>query len=350
MHFFQKIPSQEKVDFTGSLAMMLKSGVPINEALKSLADQSRSRLLSTVLADVRARVESGSSLSQAMEKHERLFGSVFISMVKSGEVSGSLVENLSFLASWLEREHELTTDIRAATLYPKIVIAAAVIIGGILATVILPKLLPFFEKLHVDLPLSTRTLLAVSRGVQAYGFFIAAGILILIPAAIFLMRVENIRRFIHTRMLRLPIIGSITQTYQLAILFELLSTLIRSGVPIRETLASAGNAAGNLAYRDAFRSIARRVEQGTPFSETLVEFSHLFPKRIITMVATGEKSGTLDIVFSAMAEYYTKEVRSITKRLPMILEPALLVVIALIVGFIALSIITPIYQFTHGIQ
>jgi type IV pilus assembly protein PilC len=350
MKIFTHVSHQERVDFASSLALMLKSGVAINEALVSMEQQTRSHSFRAVIARIRERVESGVSFSAAVEAEQGVFDGVFISMVKSGEISGTLVENLRFLTGWLEREHELRQDIQAATLYPKIVLVAAALVGGLLTIVLLPKLIPFFERLQVDLPFATRMLLLMSHAIQTYWLYALIGAVLAGAAGVMLMRIRSVRRGVHRLILHTPIIGSISRNYQLAILTQLLSTLVRSGVPISETVAITSRSSPNFVYQDSMEAIGLRIEKGTPLAEALREFPHLYPGRVITLVSTGEKSGTLDIVLEDLAAYYTREVRIITKRLPTILEPVLLLFIAVVVGFIAISIILPIYQFTRGLQ
>jgi len=168
MFFFNKISSQEKVDFTKNLAVMLKSGIAINEALASSADQTKSKVFSKVIYKVKSEIEMGASLSESFAKEENVFGGVFISLLKAGEASGTLEENLSFLADWLERDHDLRQEINAATLYPKFVFTATFLLGGGLSVYILPKLVPLFDQLRVELPLTTRMLLAFSLFVSKF--------------------------------------------------------------------------------------------------------------------------------------------------------------------------------------
>ena len=347
---FQHISDQEKVDLAKNLALMLKSGVPLNEALTSLEKQAHRRLSRRVLQQMRADIEAGMPLSQAFEKHRMLFGSVFVSLIRTGEASGTLEENLRFLSVWLEEDYTLRQEIRAATLYPKIVLGISFLIGGGLSYYVLPRFIPLFSQLSVELPALTRVLLATSLFLQKWGLWIVIGLPIVASGYLALLRVPFVRRVVHNTILRMPVFGRMTQQYQLAITSQLLYTLMKSGVPISETLAIVGNACTSVVYKDAFRLIQKRIVAGTPLSEAFAAYPRLFPQHVLTMITVGEKSGTLDVVCGSLSEYYMKEVLATAKKLPTVLEPILLVVIALVVGFIAAAVILPIYQLTQGLS
>ncbi len=346
---FQRISDQEKVDLAKNLALMLKSGVPLNEALTSLEKQSHRRLTKRVLQQLRTDIEAGTPLSQAFEKQRMLFGSVFINLIRTGEKSGTLEENLQFLAAWLEEDYSLRQEIRAATLYPKIVLCVSFLIGGGLSYYVLPRFIPLFSKLNVNLPPLTRVLLAGSLFLQTWGVWVLIGLIIAAAGWKALLRIPSLRRAIDHAALYMPVFGRMTQQYQLAVTSQLLYTLMKSGVPISETLLIVGNACASMVYKDAFTHIQKRIIAGTPLSEAFTAYPRLFPHHVLAMITVGEKSGTLDAVSGTLSEYYMKEALITAKKLPTILEPLLLIVIALVVGFIAAAVILPIYQITQGL-
>lgn len=350
MFFFTKISSQERVDFAKNLAIMLRSGIAINEALASLADQTKSKTFSKVIYKVKSELEMGTSLSESFAKEKNIFGGVFVSLLKAGESSGTLEENLSFLADWLERDHDLRQEINAATVYPKFVLTATFLLGGGLSVYILPNLVPLFDQLRVELPLPTKILLAFSLFISKFWFLVLFGIIGFIVAFILLNRLTPIRRFSHLLYIKMPFIGGLMIDYQLALISQLFFTLFKSGIAINEALGITGEAATNIHYQESIEKMKNRIGRGTTFSEALRDWPKLYPKNMINIVATGEKSGTLDNSFAYLSEFYSKEVRNKTKKLPTIIEPALLIFIALMVGFVALSIIMPIYELTRGLS
>jgi len=349
INIFSKISSQEKVDFTKNLAVMLKSGIAINEALTSLGDQVKSKVFSKIIYKVRSEIEMGTSLSESFAKEERTFGTVFISLLKVGEASGTLQENLTFLADWLERDQDLRQEIKAATIYPKFIFGATFLLGGALAVYILPNLIPLFDQLRVELPLTTKILLAFSLFVSKFWVLVLLGIVGIITLFILLNRLKRVRRFFHLLYIKMPFMGSLMIDYQLALISQLFFTLFKSGLPISESLSITAEAATNIHYQESIEKMENRVAGGITLSKAMADYPKLYPKNVINIIATGEQSGTLDTSFSYLAEFYSKELKNKVKKLPITIEPALLVFIAVMVGFIALSIIMPIYQLTRGL-
>jgi type IV pilus assembly protein PilC len=347
---FNPISTQEKLDFIKNLAVMLKSGIPINDALASLEEQARSKKFRSIIVDMRVNIEKGIPLKDAFEGQRRIFGPIFISLVGAGEASGTLEENLLFLADLLERSEALKNEINATLLYPKIVITATLLLGGGLSVFILPRLVPLFKSLRLTLPFATRALLGFSIFVQEQWLWILIGLGVLIAAFITANRMHASRRILDKLYLRLPFFGTMLIEYELALVAQVFSTLLKSGMSLNESLDIVSETATNISYKEALLGCKERVLKGTTLAEALKEYSYYFLPSFITLVAVGEKSGTLETSFVTLSEFYEKEVRNKTKRLPNIIEPSLLIFIGLTVGFVALAIILPIYQITRGIR
>lgn len=349
MTLFQGISQQDRVDFTKSLAIMLKSGITINEALHQLAEQSESRNFTKVINKIQASIENGNSLSKAFGTEEKVFGSIFVSLIKAGENSGTLQGNLQFLADWLTRSSDLKREVAAATMYPKLVFGAAILLGGGLAVFILPKLVPLFNSLNVELPIITKILLAISIWIQDYWFIGIVGIIVFIVGIVNLNKIYRVRRVFHTAYINMPFIGGMLKDYQRALVTQLFSTLLKSGLSINESISIIAEASTNIRYQEALVIVHKNVIKGTTLSSSMKHFEGLFPSMMTGIVSVGESSGTLVQSFEYMSEFYGKEVNIQAKKLPTIIEPILLVLIALIVGFVALAIITPIYEITGNI-
>lgn len=342
------VSSQEPVDFAKNLSVMLKSGISINEALALLAEQAKSGIFKKRISAAQKKVELGLSLSESLAEGKNIWGDVFINVVKTGEASGTLDENLSFLADWLERDRDLRQQVKAATLYPKIVLTATFLLTGLLSIYVLPKLVPVFGSLNVELPLPTKIVLAFSFWIAQY--WILTLFSLGAAAAVFLLlyKVRPVKYFFHGLYLRLPIIKNFMIDYELALLCRLFYTLQKSGMSINESLVIIGEAASNLKYRESFTKIKERVGMGTSLFKSLGDYPNLYPKSLVNIIATGEKSGTLDNSLAHLAQFYAKEIERKVKKLPVIIEPALLIFIGAVMGFIAISIITPIYELTKG--
>lgn len=350
MNIFHRISPQERVNFTKSLAIMLKSGIVINEALAELSEQSNSPFMSAVINRVRKDIENGTSLSHAFGKETKTFGTIFMSLIKAGEESGTLQGNLQFLADWLNRSADLKREISTATMYPKLVFGAAVLLGGGLAVFILPKLIPLFTSLNVELPWITKVLLAISLWVQNYWFLGIFGIIVFSGCIMYLNTLYRVRRVFHTVYIKIPFMGELLKNYQRALVAQLFATLLRSGLSLNESVAIVAEASTNIRYKESLLVIHGNIIKGTVLSKSMKHFDTLFPSMMISIVTVGENSGTLSQSFEYLSEYYTKEVNMQAKKMPTIIEPLLLVFIALIVGFVALAIIMPIYELTGNIS
>ncbi len=343
-----KISSQEQVDFANNLAIMLKSGIAINESLGSLAEQAKSKKFKEILQRIKNKAEKGTALSEAFLEEEGAFGGVFVSLIKAGEASGTLEDNLSFVADWLERNNDLKREMSAAMLYPKIVLAATFLLSGGLTVFILPRLAPLFQNLRVELPITTRILMAVSLFIQEFWLAVFLGIAGIIIAFILLNRLYAVKRFLHSIYIKMPFLGNLLVDYELALISKLLSTLFRSGVSMTESLSVTSGAVLNLRYRESISKMREKVLSGTTLSGAMEEYRGLYPKNFISIVSVGEKSGTIEKSFEHLTQFYSKEVSNKTKKLPTVVEPLLLIFIGLIVGFVAMSIIMPIYEITRS--
>lgn len=347
---FFRVKPQEMVDFAKHLSVMLKSGITIDEAIGELGEQTQSRRFQKILLAVRSDVEKGLPLSQAFERHPRAFGDIVISVTKAGEASGTLEENLSFLASWLEHNNDIRKEVHGAMLYPAIVFAASILLSSALALLVLPRLLPIFAQFSSELPLPTRLLLAFTNFLQGYWFVAGIGVVVFIVGFNFLNRLPPFRRVIDWLILATPFFGSLIKQYQLTLIGQLLGTLFKSGLSIFEILNITAEGATNLVYREALRDVSAHVSRGKPLADALRSYPKLFPRNMLSMIAIGEKSGTLEESFTYVTEYYRKEVHAATKRLPTVIEPLLLLFMGCIVALVALSIIMPIYQFTANVR
>ena len=349
MNLFKGVSAQDKVDFTKSLSIMLKSGISINVALAELAEQSNSPHFSVIINRVCTNVENGVTLSQAFERESKTFGSIFVSLIRAGESSGTLQSNLQFLADWLTRSTDLKREISAATMYPKLVFGAAILLGGSLAVFILPKLVPLFNSLNVELPIITKILLAISLWVQSYWLLGIIGVVALVMGVVYINTFYIFRKFFHTFYINLPFMGEMLKDYQRALVAQLFATLLKSGLSLNESIHIVSEAVTNIQYQESLLDIHSNIVRGTTLSESMKKFTSLFPNMMISIVSVGENSGTLVQSFEYMAEFYAKEVNMQAKKIPTIIEPILLIVIAVVVGFVALAIIMPIYEITGNI-
>ncbi len=343
-----KVKLEQKALFAKHLSVMLKSGLPITESL-SIAAESAQGKLKKVLEGVFTSVESGNSLSSSFARYPKVFSELFVSATEAGELSGTLEENLEGLAQQLQKEKELSEKIKGAMLYPIVVLSAAFLLGLAMAFFILPKITPLFEGLKMDLPFTTRALIAGSNFIQNHGTIFLISLFAFIAFMSWLLKQKFMHPITHKLFLKLPILRNLTKNTNIARFCRSLGTLLKSGLTIDEALDISKHTLGNHYYRNALEKVSTHVGTGTKLSVNLSGFDKLFPVMVTRMVRVGEESGKLEDTLLYLADFYEVEVETDTKSLSTVIEPILLIIIGLVVGFLALSIITPIYNITGGV-
>lgn len=349
MTFNKTLQLEDQVEFAKNLSVLLRGGVSIDEAILSLAEQSRSENMKKALTEISGHLAKGVSLNTAMTTGSSHFGTVVTSLVRAGELSGSLPENLNFLADWLSRDSTLRKEISSVTMYPKLVVAATAVLGGGLAVFILPKLVPMFTSLHVKLPWITQFILDASVFLQSYWIFVLIGIAVAVVVFELLIRMAPVKFFIDRVSIHISFVGDMIRDYQLALFSQLMATLLKSGLTVDESLEIAFVGTGNMYYRKALMDIRSRLLNGVSVTETVKLYPQLYPGNFVNLLAVGENSGSLQESFTNLADYYTREINIKTKRLPVVIEPVLLVVIGVAVATMAMAIILPIYKLTGSL-
>lgn len=335
--------------FVEHLSLMIKGGIPIAEALEILRKETKSWIFRRALKDVLERVLEGESLHMGLGRHPKVFDRFFRSIVRGGEEGGTLEENLKYLSSSLRAEYSLRKKIIGALIYPIIIVLIALVIVLIITFFILPRLIKLFLALKVQLPLSTKILLATGGFLQKYWILVLIVIFLYFLIMKVLKSLKFTRFYIDKRNLLFPIFGEIEKNRNLTEFSQVLSALLKSGVPILESLDICIDTLENEVYKKKLTLIRSEVERGGKISQGLKKFPEIFPLIFSQMVLVGEKTGTLEESFNYLAEFYEREVDSAVKNLSAALEPALLVLVGFFVAFVALAIITPIYQITSGL-
>jgi len=344
------IPVREKILFSKHLSVMIHSGLPLREGLEVIRDQTHIRRFRTVLDGVIADVDNGQFLSVALGKHPRIFDELYTSLVRVGEESGRLSQNLSYLSSQLERADALRRKIVGAMLYPAIILVGTLGVVAFLTFVTLPQLLPIFSSLNVRLPPTTQFLFSFSRAITQ-NIWVIGGILVVLVVGVRMLALHpRVRLFLHFVILKVPIVGRLMQDSQITRFSQIIGTLLAAGVDVVRALEITGRSMGNLVYRTALLAAAANMSrQGETIAQYLVRNPQLFPSVVERMVRIGEKTGKLDESLIYISEFYDREIDNTVRNLTTVLEPTLLLIMGLIVGFVAISVITPIYEITKGI-
>lgn len=345
---FIRVPLQEKILFTKNLALTLKSGVSLMKGLELLRRQTRNKSLRKVLDVLLKDVEAGMFLSEGLMKFRGVFGDLFVNIIKVAETSGTLPENLIYLGGELEKQHNLRKKVRGALIYPLVILIATIVIATGMVVFVFPKILPLFDNIKGELPFTTRLLIKISDVVANYGIFLLIGSILAIIAFRMVLKFPPIRFVYHQALFFVPILGRSIVNYNLANVTRTLALLLRSGIKIIEALSVTADTIPNLVYKRELRKAAEEVKTGNFISKYFATRPRRFPPIAVNMIEVGENTGNLNENLFYLAEYYENEVDDFVKNLSGLLEPILLLVMGGIVGFIALSFITPIYQLTKG--
>ncbi len=336
----------EKILFARILATLLKSGINIADSLVILEEQFVGRF-KYVVSQIRKDVESGLDLASALEKHTKFFNKVYTGLINVGEKSGKLVESLEKVAEQQEKDLELRRKIQAASLYPGIVFVCLLALAALLSYYILPQLVFIFNSFYMTMPLSTQILLQTAAFIRDYGLLILILIIAFIIFISFIVKNKRIRPYWQGFLMSIPFFGELIKKVNLARFARILSILLASGISINEALEVTIESLDNEVYKAELKKVREKVFAGLSMGESIDELYKidLFPKLVSQMISVGERTGTLENNLLYLAEFYEKEVDNISKNLSSIIEPILLIIVGFIVAFIAIAIISPIYEF-----
>jgi type IV pilus assembly protein PilC len=338
-----RVKQKELAVFSRQFATMVNSGLPILRALTILAQQTESKNLSKVLTDVRMDVERGSSLSAAMSKHPKAFNNLYTSMVRAGETGGVLDSVLMRLADNLEKEVRLVQTVKSAMTYPAVVLVMVSLVLVAMLTLIVPQFEGIYETLGGTLPLPTRILLGVSTTMRKFWFMWAA----VIAGAIFLFRrykrTDNGREQVDRIKLRLPLLGPLFRKTALSRFSNTLSVLLRSGVPILQSLDIVAQTVNNRIISKAIHDVQKSVKEGESIARPLGRHP-VFPPMVVQMLAVGEETGSVDVMLSKVAEFYDNEVKAAVDAMTSLIEPILIAVIGSAVGAAVIALYMPMFN------
>lgn len=345
-HGRSKARLEDLVIFSRQLATLVEAGIPLVTSLDTLHAQIERPGLKTVVGRVRDDVEGGSNFTDALAKHPAVFSSLFVSMVKAGEASGTLAEILDRLATYLEKTAALQRKVKSALVYPAVVSSMAMLITIFLIVKVVPTFKGIFATLGGDLPMPTQVLLGISDLVRQY---LLIGIGLAVGGVIGAQRYYQTaagRAQIDRRLLQLPIIGILLRKVAIAQFSRTLSTLVKSGVPILTSLEIVGKTAGNRVIEEAVTKVRTSIREGENIAGPLAE-SGVFPPLVVRMVSVGEQTGQLEKMLTKIADFYESEVDAAVSGLTSILEPLIIAVMGVVVGGIVVAIFLPILKITQ---
>jgi type IV pilus assembly protein PilC len=348
---FKRVRLSDLVVFTRQFATMIDAGLPIVRAIYVLSEQTANEKLKDTIDAVRKEIEAGLALSEALEKHPKVFPRLYVEMVRAGEIGGMLDDVLLRIAEQLEKDQELRRKVRSAMAYPTVVLVLAILAASFMLVFIVPIFARMFEDLGGTLPLPTRVAMGLSDVLTSpFGILIYAAM----GAGVFLFlrwrKTEDGRKAVDPAMLKIPFkVGDIIQKVALARFAHTLGALSAAGVPILQALEITATSAGNNVIEKALLESREAIREGLPIYQPL-EKEPVFPPMVTRMIAVGEETGDIDGMLAKIAEFYESEVDAAVKALTSIIEPLMIVVVGAIVGAIIIAMYLPMFRIFELIE
>lgn len=347
---FLSLRTQERILFSERLSLYLRSGIPIVQGLSLIKNDATRKALVYSMTLIEHEVSSGKTLATSLRHFPKLFDVFYLHFVEIGERSGTLAGNLAHLATLLKRRQQLQRKIQSAVLYPCIVVVLTICVTGFLTIYAFPKIIPLFRGFHTQLPLPTRILIGFSDLITHHALLIIIVLIASLSALVLFARRAKVRRKIQYLSIRLPLVGTITKQYYIATVLRTLATLLESGIPLVPALALATEGITHATYFEACQKIQTGIQRGQRLSVEIKKYPHLFPSVVSELIGAGEVTGSLSESLRSLGDMFEKELEDITQTLTTLIEPALMIFMGLIVGFVALAIITPIYAITQNLH
>ena len=339
----KRVRQKDLVLFSRQLSTLIGAGVPIVQGLTILLEQIENPAFKKVVASIREDIESGTSITEALSRHPTVFGELYVSMVRSGELGGILDVILERLSAYLESAAALRGKIRSAMIYPAVIGLVAGGVTAFLLIVVVPTFVKIFEQAGAKLPLPTQILLAVSNFLRRYIIFVIIGLIAFVVGLRQYYRTEAGSMYIDRLLLRIPLFGPLLRKVAVAKFTKTFGTLVKSGVPILQALETVAKTSGNRVIEKAVLQAKESIREGERISDPL-KASGAFPPMVTQMISVGEETGNLDAMLSKIAEFYEQEVDAAVSGLTSLIEPVIVVFMGVIIGAIAVAMYMPMFE------
>ncbi len=329
--------------FTKQLAVMIKAGISIRDAIDGILEQVKNQRFQKMLLDIRQSVESGIPFSQALGKHPKTFSTLYVNMVRASEMSGQFSHMLGRIGSYQEQQAETRSMIKGAMIYPAVLFTLSISAIIFLLSWVLPRFLNIFKGKEHMLPKPTKMLLALSDFLRNDWMFLIGGLVAVVVGVIFALRTDSGKLYFDKLKIKTPILGRMFRAIYISRGLQTMGELVNAGVPMLETLEITADVSGNILYRDLWLSVRDSVQQGDKIVQPLRK-SDLYPGSVVQMISAGEESGQLASVLTDISEFYARELKDTIKAVTSLIEPIMIVFMGVVVGFIAMSIILPVFK------
>lgn len=339
----RKVGMNDMVVMSRQLATLVRAGLPLVQCLDALVAQTQCRPLKAALSDIRNDVLAGSTFSEALAKHPRIFSELYQALSKAGEIAGALDDTLHTAAEQLDKEMELREKVKSAFVYPIAVMVTAAGVVAFMLCCVVPVFAKVYDQFHAELPLPTKTLVIASGIVINYWWLCIISIVVATRTLVMWMRTEHGRRICDRLKLKMPLVGSLNRKVAISRLTRTLSAMVQAGVPLLSGLQTSARVTGNSVFTDVVADTLQKVNQGAKLSAPL-EDSGEFPSMVTRMIAAGEESGNMDEMLKQVTMFYDRDIDYAVQRLTRMLEPLLTIALGGVVGFILMALYMPIFN------
>ncbi|MFA6253962.1 MAG: type II secretion system F family protein [Candidatus Paceibacterota bacterium] len=345
-----RVSMKDKIIFANNLSAMIGAGLPLSRALSVMARQTNRKYFKKIISEVEAFITKGESLSRALANWPKVFPEVFVAMVAAAEETGRLPEALKLVSEQLEKSYALRRKIVGAMIYPSVIVAAIITIGILMMIFLIPTLSATFRELNVPLPLSTQIVMGLSDFLVNNILLVLAGLALLVVIFVSLPKTIAGKKFLDKVLLHLPFINNLTRQVNSAVIMRTVSSLVSAGVSLTKTMEVTEKVVQNYYYKQVMVEALVKVQKGIPLSVIFSAHQNLFPIFASEMSAVGEETGKMPEMLLKGALFFEDEVDQVTKNLSTVIEPVLMIVIGIAVGFFAISMIGPMYSLSNAIK
>jgi type IV pilus assembly protein PilC len=338
----KKVPRKDVMNFSRQLAVFMRAGIPIMEALEVITEETQNKILRKILLEMVESLRAGDTFAAAASAHPEAFPNYYVGILESAELTGNLDKVLNQLADYIDRDTKARAKISAALIYPIVVACMSVVTVAVLALFVLPRFVVFFKSFGAKLPLPTRMMMDASGFITHWWYAILGAMVLFGIIYIMMRRSESGRHRLDGFVLKLPVVGDLTQTAILERVCRILSSLLKAGVDLPRSMAVTADSANNSIYRKALENIRVEMMEGQGLAGPIAR-TGLFPGAAQQMFRVGEETGTLDQQLEVAAEYYSRELETKVDRATALFEPAIIIFMGVIVGFVAVALISAMY-------
>ncbi len=343
LKYYDKVTVKETMVFFRQMSILIEARVPIVMSLTAVKEQTSNKYFIKVIQEMINDIEDGAPFSVAMEKHPDVFSKLSINIIRAGETSGNLKKAIDYVEANIEKNYNLSVRVKSALIYPTLVLSVFFVIGFIVISFIVPKLTLMIKELNANIPWYTQVVIVLSDFMSTYWWAVAIIIIGIVAGFFYYVNTEDGKKEWDDLKIRLPIVGIIFRYVYIVRFAENLAILLQGGIPITRALSVASSVVNNVVYERIFLKATKEVKKGGNMS-TVLSYSMLIPSMVTHMIKIGEDTGQIDTVLGHIAKFYNQEVETMTKNLSVILEPVIMIIIGVAVGFMAFAILMPIYN------